>query len=135
MTIWKEYIYAAKCITRPGCVDPLTAEATAAVYALRFCKDMGLHNICLEGDAKLVVDAVNSGEANWSRIGHLMEDLKMLLCTFTQWEVRHVRRQANFAAHSLAKMAAHSGLDWTWLKEISNCISDIIRIEQSSLSF
>jgi hypothetical protein len=34
---------------------------------------MGLNNISLEGDAKLVVDTINSGESNWTRISHLVE--------------------------------------------------------------
>jgi hypothetical protein len=81
---------------------------------------MGLNNICLEGDAKLVVNAVNSRESNWTRIGHLVGDLKMLLYTFTQWEVRHVGREANFAARGLAKLqVVHWGLNKTWLGEIN----------------
>jgi ribonuclease HI len=45
----------AQCITRTGRLDAMTAEALAAVFALRFCTVMGLTKICLEGDAKLVV--------------------------------------------------------------------------------
>jgi hypothetical protein len=80
------------------------------------------------------VDAINSDEPNWTRIGHLVRDLKMLLCLFTYWEVCHVGRDANFAAHDLAKLAALSDLDRTWLGEFPDCISDIIWREQSSLS-
>jgi hypothetical protein len=47
-------------------------------------------------------------------------NLKMLLYTFTQWKVRHVGREAKFAARGLAKLQAiHWGLDKTWLEEIN----------------
>jgi hypothetical protein len=46
----------------------------------------------------------------------------------------YVGHDANFAAHGLAKLAALSDLDRTWLGEILDCISDIIRGEQSPLS-
>jgi hypothetical protein len=40
---------------------------------------MGLNNICLEGDAKLVVDGINSGGPRWTRIG--FENVIMLVHT------------------------------------------------------
>ena len=71
---------------------------------------MGLNNICLEGDAKLVVDGINSGGPRWTRTGHLVGDLKML-CLFTHWEVRHVGREVNFVVYGSAMLVTQSGLD------------------------
>jgi hypothetical protein len=49
-------VIAAQCITKTGRLDAMTtAEALAAVFALRFCTEMGSNKICLEGNAKLVV--------------------------------------------------------------------------------
>jgi hypothetical protein len=82
------------------------------------------------GDAKNVVDAMNYGDANWSRIGHLVEDAKILLNTFTHFEVNFVGREANFAAHDFPKLVARLGIERKWLGEILVCISEIIRVEQ-----
>ena len=92
--------------------------------------EVGLLSICPEGDSKNVVDAMNYGEANLSRIGHLVEDAKILLNTFTHFEVNFVGREANFAAHDFPKLAARLGMERKWLREIPICISKIIRLEQ-----
>lgn len=42
-------------------------------------------NIILEGDSKLVVEAVNTEGASWSSIGHLIEDIKIMLQNFLVW--------------------------------------------------
>ena len=105
-----------------GRFDPITAEALAAVLTLRFCTEVGLEKVRLEGDAKNVVGALNSLEANWSRIGYIAADAKVLLPTFTHWEVQYVSHDTNFAAHNLAKLAAQLGI------KIVDCISEIIRV-------
>jgi ribonuclease HI len=43
-----------------GFFEPLAAETWAAGQALQFEKEMGYSRIILEGDAKLVVDAITS---------------------------------------------------------------------------
>jgi hypothetical protein len=105
-----------------------------AVLTLPFCNEVGLEKVCLEGDAKNVVDALNFLEANWSRIGHIVADAKVLLLTFAHWEVQYVSRDTNFAAHNLAKLAARLGIERKELGEIPDCILEIILIEQSALT-
>jgi ribonuclease HI len=88
----------------------LTTKALAAIFTLRFSIEVGLDRVCLEGDAKNVVDALNSIDANWSKISHIVEDAKILLQKFTSWEVTFVNCEANFGAHNLAKLAAQMGM-------------------------
>jgi ribonuclease HI len=126
---------AAQCCVRMGVADRVVAEAMAAMNALRLCIDQGLSNICIEGDAKNVVEAVQPETINWSKIGHVMADAKLLGDRFEAWEINHVGHQANSAAHSLAKLAACMGLNRLWPREIPNCISEIIRREQFLISF
>jgi ribonuclease HI len=103
------------------------------VQTLRFCKEIGLTKIYLEGDAKNVADALRSLEANWSKSGHINADAKLLLHDFIHWEINYASREANFVAHNLAKLAAFLGLGRQWVDEIPNCISEIIRVEQVAL--
>jgi hypothetical protein len=46
------------------------------------------------------------------------------------WQVKHVYREANRAAHGLAKMALHQVNDIVWIKECPFCIKDILLTEQ-----
>ena len=78
-----------------GRLSPLVAEAWASGQALRLGKELGLTSIILEGDAKLIVDVVNVKGASWSSIGHLVENMNILLQDFPNWRVAAVRWSAN----------------------------------------
>jgi hypothetical protein len=39
-------------------------------------KEMGFFDIILEGDALQVVNVVNMGSLNWSKMGHLIDGIK-----------------------------------------------------------
>jgi hypothetical protein len=69
---------------------------------------MRYEKVQFEGDAKVVVDAVNSGEIDRRRIGHLRAE---------SWKMRYAQRGNNSAAHGLAKYA------WVVLPD---CIRDIL---------
>jgi hypothetical protein len=49
------YVIGAKCCACRALVDPLCAEAMAALYALEFCCEMGFVNIESEGDSLQVI--------------------------------------------------------------------------------
>ncbi|XP_059439185.1 uncharacterized protein LOC132171798 [Corylus avellana] len=75
-------VRAVKCSLKQGSFDPAAAETMAAIHALKFCMAQGMLNIHMEGDAKNVVDALNSREENWSRTGHLVDEARNLLNGF-----------------------------------------------------
>jgi hypothetical protein len=52
----------------------VAAEALAALEAFQFCHSMGRDRVMVVGDAKQVVDAVLSGEPDWSYKGHMNPD-------------------------------------------------------------
>ncbi|KAF5451881.1 hypothetical protein F2P56_026941 [Juglans regia] len=49
LTFYKDHISSA-----------LQVESTALLRAMELCSELGFNQVCFEGDAKLVVDAVNS---------------------------------------------------------------------------
>jgi hypothetical protein len=55
-------MWASKSRTVRGFMDPKTGETMAALMAVQFCQEMGFHNAHFEGDAKVVVEAINSGD-------------------------------------------------------------------------
>jgi ribonuclease HI len=124
------YVLASMCSIKQFIVDPAVAEAYAALKAVEFCCDLGLWNILLEGDALEIVNALLLDDPSWSRYGHLIDDTKLLLQRFCSWEVQHVKRGANMAAHSLAKGALRQSLEQIWLEDSPVFIHDIVCAEK-----
>ena len=53
---------------------------------------------------------VNTKGTNDSKIGHLVEDIKIKLRDFAQWAIQGVRRMVNRAAHFVAWLAVRERL-------------------------
>ena len=64
---------------RDGTNDPLSAEASAVVWALEFASELNFQSVIVESDAKTCVDAVNcvSKDCNW-KILNLCPDTQEL---------------------------------------------------------
>jgi len=62
-----------------------------------------------------------------------MDDIRTTLKSFTNWQIRHIRRVAKIAAHCIAKAAVKQVIDSVWMKEIYICIRDTILLKQSAL--
>jgi hypothetical protein len=65
----------------------------------------------LEGDAQVIVNAVMTEASDWSRVGHLIDDIRAALQPFTSWTMAYVRREGNQPAHLLARMATTNEVD------------------------
>jgi hypothetical protein len=52
------FVLAAMCITVPFSIDPIVAEAVAAWKAVKFCRDVGLQQVFIEGDALKIIHAL-----------------------------------------------------------------------------
>jgi ribonuclease HI len=105
-------LVAAKCVSRLGRLAPAAAEALAAMLAIKLCREVGCLRVQFEGDAKGVIDAVNSPEVNNSWMGQAIQDIRVELQPLADWKFTFVKREGNIAAHNLAKYA------------LTNCISD-----------
>jgi hypothetical protein len=93
---------AAQTMVRPSFLDPTSAEAMVASLAAKLCGDLRLLQIQLEGDAKVVVGAINSIGSDDSCKGHLTEDIRTRLMGFSRWEMGYVCRDENKVTHVLA---------------------------------
>jgi hypothetical protein len=119
---------------RQGLFEPVMGEAIASYEATRICKELSIPKGWLEGDAKIIVDALNSDERILSRYGHLVEDTRSILQSFPSWKCDFVHREANEAAHRLAKAATTYISDRMRWNYTPYCISDIILVERTTLS-
>ena len=82
----------------------------------------------------MVVDAIISIENDWSRIGHLVLDIRNLLHAFEQWKVQAVGRTANSVAHGMALFAKKEHMSRTWKGDYPDCIREIVLKELTAPS-
>ncbi|XP_042980142.1 uncharacterized protein LOC122310312 [Carya illinoinensis] len=75
---------------RPLRGTPFDAEAYGLLTTVVFCKELGLQQICLEGDAKYVVDVLQSKALNWRLGGCLIEDARRVLNSSVDWTATHI---------------------------------------------
>lgn len=62
-----------------------------------------------------------------------MDDILLILSFFPSWEIGHVKREANKAAHGLAWAAIKQVIGASWVEEIPPCICDIVLADLSAL--
>ncbi|XP_059461760.1 uncharacterized protein LOC132190696 [Corylus avellana] len=111
----------------------VVGEAMGALAAVEFSRDSGFFDVILEGDSKQVVDAITNTGPSWSKYEHIAGDIQEVRKTFRTWEVRHVKRVANEAAHRLAKAAIREEGEGIWLEDTPNSILDVVTLGQSAL--
>jgi ribonuclease HI len=126
-------VWASKSQTRRGFLDPTTAETMAALLAIQLCCEMGIQRVQLEGDAKNVITAVNSGEPDGSSRGQITEDIREMLKGVPWWEMNYVSRDQNKVAHKLAALAVADDLNRVWFYTHPDCIRDLLQADLSVL--
>jgi hypothetical protein len=65
---------------------------------------------------------VKLANKNWNKIGHLIDEIKEGLHQLRSWRIEYIRRDANYATHSLAREAIVD----VWVEEIPNCVYGIV---------
>ncbi|XP_042969118.1 uncharacterized protein LOC122301808 [Carya illinoinensis] len=105
------------------------AEAYGLLVAAVFCRELGLQQVCFEGDSKHVVNLLLSKEVDWSMGGCLVEDARKILNSSIRWTASHVKREANKAAHQLAKSALEESEDVYDIEVCPQCIKSIVASE------
>jgi ribonuclease HI len=113
--------------------DPVTTEAIAARRAVEFCIEVGVQEVIFEGDSMLVVKAIQDSQPNWFPYGQIIDDIKWVMGSLRRWKIRHVKRDANKAAHELSRFATRNSDPYVWLEEPPNCILNTVILEQKAL--
>jgi ribonuclease HI len=119
-------VLAVLVASRMYITDPTTAEALAAWKMAEVCVTMGFQQVHMEGDSLEVVQALSREDFTWGRYGPLINDAKLLLQHVQKWEVSHVRRTANEAAHTLAKLALTMSEERLWTEDFPSCVRNIV---------
>ena len=79
--------------------------------------DLGLGNICLEGDAKLVTDALAGNYPPPVSIHMIIKGIQRWSLTVQEWQVSHVSRAGNCVAHLMARNAKYVIDSVIWVEE------------------
>ena len=96
----------------------IAVEVIAAKKALQFAKDLRLSSIVLEGDSKIAIDGLMSEEYSLAEYGHLLDEAKDIAKQLVEVEFNHVQRQANKAAHNIARHTRHVSKFSTWMEDV-----------------
>lgn len=73
--------------------------------ALSWAKDLGLNKLIVEGDSKIVVDAILHNNDVISTFGDYTRSCKLVLSNFSNFSVHFVRLNANALAHNFARVS------------------------------
>lgn len=82
-----ETFIAARSVVLPGMVPIDIGEAMGSMEALSLIKGMQLENAIIEGDARLVVDAIGSSERSNCSFGDFIEFCKSILHSYPSYSV------------------------------------------------
>ena len=86
----------------------LIAEAEAIRNGLRLIPAGTREHVVAESDNQEVVSLWKNRTKQRSEISTILNEIQELASAFTSFEINHVRREANFAAHSCAHFASSS---------------------------
>ena len=97
--------------------------------ALLLAKKLGFQRLIVEGDSKVIINAINGEIMAQSEFGHILQDIKSLISSFCSVSFCHVRRQGNCLDHCLARRAISRSFgfifcffgfdgDWVWLLDL-----------------
>ena len=86
--------------------DPIAAEASAILWALQIAKMENFTSIIVESDSKLCIDVItlHPEDSYWVSAA-FVSDIISLSSDFSSCSFSWVKREANIAAHELAKFA------------------------------
>lgn len=124
-------VIAALSAKRASAMDVDCMEAFAALAAIQFALDLGLHHIIFEGDSLTIVRAFHSVSKSLATFGHFVEQAKSLLPRFHSWAVQHVKREGNSVAHCLVRMAFAMEDFSIWMEDVPLSLHSLVRREAS----
>ncbi|KAL8554186.1 hypothetical protein ACS0TY_002410 [Phlomoides rotata] len=81
--------------------------------ALSWVKDLGLQNVVIEGDSKIVIDAINLNVEGVSAFHDVISTCRLLVSEFNNCSILFAKREANIMAHTFARVSrVHESPSW-----------------------
>ncbi|XP_042962506.1 uncharacterized protein LOC122296780 [Carya illinoinensis] len=126
------------CLTTPREQIFSIFQVEIAIFhrALELCVELGMNQVIFEGDAKVVIDAINSKCEDNSWLSQETEDIQQLIELHPTWRLSFVYRSTNNVAHTVAKVAIKEVEETVWLEDgpevvITSVTNDVSCIPRS----
>ncbi|KAL4377888.1 hypothetical protein GQ457_02G017680 [Hibiscus cannabinus] len=110
-------IMAACASPHSNVADAFVAEAIACKQAVQFAKELRFSNVVIEGDSLTVLKKIISCALDRSILAPIVFDIKELSLDFHSIIFSFVRRDANNAAHVLARECRSIQTPCYWIEE------------------
>ncbi|KAK8984388.1 hypothetical protein V6N11_029703 [Hibiscus sabdariffa] len=126
-------IMAACSFPHRNVADVFAAEAYACKQAVLFAKDLGFPRVIIEGNSLTIIKKINSDSADRSSIYPIVRDIKFLTQSFTSISFCFVRREANNAAHALARECRNYLDPRYWMEQAPEAATMASELDRSRL--
>ena len=103
-----------------------TVEALACRRAMFFAKELCLFDCVFEGDAEVIVKAIQRADASHPEHGQVLSDVLFLAADFRVCSFSHVKRVGNFVAHFLARQCRTGDELHVWFDSILEDIAPFV---------
>jgi hypothetical protein len=129
VVIWDEnsQVVAAKCKWYGSVPDALTVEAFAVRDGAALVNNLHWPKVVLETDSLELQSLWRTRKDNRASILPILNEIQELTGRCASFDLVHVKREANMAAHNLAKFASVSCAECNWLYQTPECILPCIQ--------
>ncbi|XP_075645521.1 uncharacterized protein LOC142616586 [Castanea sativa] len=79
-----------------------TVEVMAARRALLLARELGFERVMIEGDFEVIIKVIKEKTLLSSDLGHILQDIHALSCSFSSISFHHIKRMGNCVTHRLA---------------------------------
>ncbi|XP_075665977.1 uncharacterized protein LOC142635769 [Castanea sativa] len=112
----------------------MEVEAKVVEEGFTLARELSLKNVILESDAQAVVNSLTESCIAPSSILKVIEGVKLGLCGFDSWDVKHICRMKNSAAHLMAKNAKFVSDYVVWVEDSPSVIEHQVLFDVSGLN-
>lgn len=89
---------------------------------MELCLELGFQRAQLEGDAQVLINAINGEEDFWTWYGELVDDARRVLKGLHEWSLNFFHRDGNQCVHELAKLGLITTEELVWIEDCPNFI-------------
>ncbi|XP_051221615.1 uncharacterized protein [Lolium perenne] len=117
---------AASTLYIPNLASAALAEAMALREGLSLAHRIGCNNVIAESDSLETVEACTGAEVWWGDSAAVFADCVDLMALIGSVQVQHCPREANGAAHALAKFCSSDKNSCNWVDEPPSFLLDVL---------
>ncbi|XP_040994261.1 uncharacterized protein LOC121240796 [Juglans microcarpa x Juglans regia] len=123
----KGEVIASLCGTQGSVTSPFIAEFNTLWRTMDLCSELGIQDVIIEGDAKVLINAIKAETEDESWRGQLVEDMKHRWKNKKQWVLKFRYQKGNEVVHHLAKLALQLNEEMCWIEEVPEHVNLLVQ--------